>query len=309
MSFKVIGVGEVLWDLLPSGAQLGGAPANFAYHARQLGADARVISRVGNDASGREIIRRIQEMGVAADGLQVDASAPTGTVSVSLSPAGVPSYAVHENVAWDGITATPEAFSQVRRADAVCFGTLAQRHAVSRCAIQALAAAAAPGALRVYDINLRQRFYSREMIERSLRLANVLKLNDQELAVLSPMFSLMGGADQKIRQLASLFGLQLVALTRGEHGSALYRSPDWSELPGSRTEVIDTVGAGDAFTAAMVIGLLQRFPLAEIHRLATEVAGFVCSRPGATPALPAQLRAAFLTNGLARPQPVPSVAR
>jgi len=294
MSFKVIGLGEVLWDLLPSGPQLGGAPANFACHASQLGAEAHLISRVGQDKRGDEIVHRIHELGLSVSDLQVDAAAPTGTVCVSLSGSGVPEYAIHEEVAWDRIAASPEALTIACTADAVCFGTLAQRSAVSRAAIQRLVSASSANALRVFDINLRQRFYDQEIIEQSLKIANVLKLNDQELAVLSLMFELTGGVHDKIEQLASRFGLQLVALTRAEHGSLLYQSRSWSELRDGQADVVDTVGAGDAFTAALVMGLLLRFRLEDIHRNAAEVAAFVCSCHGATPALPPHLRTMFL---------------
>jgi fructokinase len=297
MNFKVIGLGEVLWDLMPDGKkQLGGAPANFACHARSLGANAYVVTRVGDDSLGHEVLRRFEEMEVAPDLVQVDASQPTGTVEVTLDTGGVPLFTIREDVAWDRLALTEEARNKVQAADAVCFGSLAQRNPIARGTIRKLLAAAPAHALRIFDINLRQQFYSREIIEHSLQLANVLKLNDVELAVLAEMFSLGKSPQQQIEQLARAFGLQLVVLTRGPHGSLLYQQGRWSEQLPQPVQVVDTVGAGDAFTAALVIGLLKEMDLNEVHALASEVARYVCMQAGATPSLPEYLRNKF-THG------------
>lgn len=295
MSFKVVGIGEVLWDLLPSGPQLGGAPLNFAYHARQMGAEVRVITRLGKDSRGREILRRFEEMNIDVATVQLDDQLPTGAATVSID-GDSPQFTINNNAAWDALCVSEEALDAALGAGAICFGTLAQRRESAASVIQRLVAATPGKSLRVFDVNLRQGFYSREVLEASLEIANVLKLNDHELAILSPMFELKGDVAQKIEQLARRFDLQLVALTRGEKGSLLYRLGAWSDLPGRRTEIVDTVGAGDAFTAALVMGLLQQFALEEIHRIAADVAGFVCSCPGATPVLPAHLCAAFFPN-------------
>ena len=333
-SLKIIAVGEILWDLLLTGPQLGGAPANFAYHAHALGAEAAIITRLGNDEYGREIIRRLRNMGLPEGAIQVDESAPTGTVKVELSGEGLTHYTVQQNVAWDYIAATPEALAYARAADAFCFGSLAQRGAASRQAIRQLVAATPPRALRVFDINLRQNFYSREVIEESLEHSNVLKMNDDELPTLAAMFNLESpcladtcGADtsargsapgpatkasapmspqsqtrNQIRRLAEIFNLQLVALTRGAHGSLLYQkrsSADdenterWSDCISRPVEVVDTVGAGDSFTAALVHGLLRGMDLDEINSIANEVARYVCSQPGGTPALPPEFADKF----------------
>jgi fructokinase len=286
MSFKLVGIGEVLWDLLPAGPQLGGAPANFAYHAHALGGKASVVTRVGNDDLGKEILERFEQMGIAPETIQVDEVAPTGTVTVALSEKGIPDYVIHENVAWDQIAATAPAFEAVRGADAVCFGSLAQRGAISRESIQRLLAATPARSLRVFDINLRQHYFSREVIDQSLRLANVLKLNDDELPVVAQLFGLTGPTRRQVETLAQTFNLQLVALTRGPAGSLLFQAGEWSDCPPVPAIVADTIGAGDAFTAAMVMGLLCRMPLADLHALADEVARYVCSRAGATPQLP-----------------------
>lgn len=292
--FHIIGIGEVLWDLLPSGRQLGGAPANFTCHVRGLGAEARLISRVGDDQLGREIIARLGAIGIWTDCITAGSRHPTGMVTVELE-AGQPRYVIHENVAWDFIEASPCAMAAVGAADAVCFGTLAQRNSVARKAIRALVAHVrdtSPGALRVYDVNLRQQFFSREIVDRSLALANVVKLNDAELPVLAEMFAMHGDTRAQISSLAGRHSLRLVVLTRGAHGSVLFdaQTGEWDEHSGIRVEVEDTIGAGDAFTAATVLGVLNGWPLARINSFANEVAAFVCSHRGATPELPGRFR-------------------
>lgn len=289
MSFRVVGIGEVLWDLLPAGAQLGGAPANFAYHAHALGATASLVTRVGNDDLGKTIVERFEQIEIADDTIQVDDVAPTGTVTVALSRDGIPRYLIHENVAWDHLAVTTPALTAVRAADAVCFGSLAQRGDISRDAIQRLVAAASATALRVLDINVRQNYFSRDVIERSLRLANVLKLNDDELPILAQLFGLTGSIRHQIETLTQAFSLQLVALTRGPAGSLLFQAGEWSDCPSVPTIVVDTIGAGDAFTAALVLGRLCHMPLDVINTLANEVARHVCSCAGATPRLPQHL--------------------
>lgn len=291
MKSKVLAVGEILWDLLPSGKQLGGAPANFAYHAHALGAESRVVSRVGDDPLGREILARLHALGLPTDGVGVDTVAPTGTVSVELAADGQPRFTIHEDVAWDRLAADEASLAFAAQADAVCFGSLAQRSEPSRSCIRKLVTAAPVAALRVFDINLRQHFYSREIVEESLRLANALKLNDTELPVLAAMFGLGGSVREQLATLAERFGLRAVALTRGAHGSLLLAGGAWSEHAGLTVKVVDSVGAGDAFTAAMALGLLAGRPLDEINRHANEVAAYVCSQPGATPVLPASFKA------------------
>jgi fructokinase len=225
--------------------------------------------------------------------IAVDAHAPTGTVSVDVGADGQPHYTIHENVAWDAITASASARAVAMTADAICFGSLAQRAPVSRAAIRELIATPPLDALRVFDINLRQSFYSREIIEDSLTLANVLKLNDAELPVLAGMFGLTGDALEQMAELARRFELRAIALTRGGAGSVLFHDHDCSQHSGIVADVSDTIGAGDAFTAAFVLGLLHRWPLAQIDCRANEVAAFVCSQRGATPPLPNELRAHF----------------
>jgi fructokinase len=286
MKFKIIGIGEVLWDLLPGGAQLGGAPANFAFHSHALGAQASVITRVGNDDLGHAILRKLDEQGIADGTMQLDDNAPTGTVTVSLSEHGVPTYTIHEHVAWDRLTVAPRAVQVVREADAICFGSLAQRSETSRISIQTLLAAGRGVSLRVFDINLRQHYYSREIIEQSLLLANVLKLNDGELKIVGEMLGLKGSIRHQVESLAQKYALELVALTCGADGSLLFLGGQWSDCPSVPTEIADTIGAGDAFTAAMVLGFLHKMGLDDINAFANEVARYVCTCAGATPSLP-----------------------
>jgi len=288
-----IGLGEVLWDLLPAGKQLGGAPANFAYHAHALGAEALVVSRVGNDALGQEILERLRALGLPTNCVAVDAAAATGTVSVELSADGQPRFTIHEDVAWDRIIAEETALAQARSAAALCFGSLAQRSELSRQSIRKLVAATPAHALRIFDINLRQQFYSLEIVKTSLRLASVLKINDAELPVLARLLDLPDDTRSQISELARRFELRLVALTRGSSGSLLFSEGRWSEHAGLRMAVKDTIGAGDAFTAAMALGVLAGWPLDLVNERANEVAAFVCSQAGATPMLSVELKRTF----------------
>jgi len=285
----VVGIGEVLWDMLPGGKQLGGASANFAYHAQMLGAEAWLVSRVGNDPLGREMLERLHAMQMPSDCVTVDSFAPTGTVSIALSPDGQPKFTIREHVAWDQISATDFTRGIVAQADAVCFGSLAQRNETSRAAIRSLMVSTRPDALRIFDVNIRQDYFSREIIETSLRLANIVKINDEELPVLTDFFDLRGSPAEKIAELSRRFELQMVALTCGARGSLFYSRGCYSESKGLPVNVVDTVGAGDSFTAVLTMGVLAGWDLDQINRRANEVAAYVVSQPGATPKLPAHL--------------------
>lgn len=294
MQPRIVAIGEVLWDLLPSGAILGGAPANFAFHARALGAEVSLISRVGDDDLGREIQRRCKAAGLARETMQVDPVTPTGTVSVELSADGQPHYTIHEHVAWDALAADEAARAAVTKADAVCFGSLAQRSSVSRESIGVLLEATGPAALRIFDINLRQSFHSRAILEKSLQHANVLKLNDAELPVIAEMFGLKGDDRAQLAALVERWKLRAVALTRGARGALLLAPDGFSEHPGKALpSVRDTIGAGDAFTAVLALGLLAQWPLGVINDRANAVAAYVCSRSGATPELPPSFSSFF----------------
>ncbi len=290
---QVACLGEVLWDLLPGGPQLGGAPANVACHLQALGAQASLVSRVGTDALGDEAWRQLQDRGLDLTGVTRYPHRPTGTVEVDVGADGQPRFTIVEDVAWDAIAATPEALERVRGAEAICFGSLAQRSPDARRTIQHLLEASAPDALRVFDINLREPFHTEEVIQRSLELANVLKLNETELPVLAAQFRLAGSAEEQLETLARRFGLGVVALTLGPAGSRLLRRGEWSVEPGRPVRVKDAVGAGDAFTAALIMGLLLEWPTRDLLAAATDLAAFVCTQSGATPPLLEPLRSLF----------------
>ncbi|MGE3311281.1 MAG: carbohydrate kinase [Limisphaerales bacterium] len=290
---RLVGLGEVLWDLLPGGRKLGGAPANFAYHAAALGADSHVVSRVGRDAAGHDLLQRLVELGLPTDGIETDPTAPTGTVGVEMGADGHPVYTIHENVAWDRLSGETVGRRAVASADAVCVGTLAQRGDVSRRTIRGLLSSTKPGALRVFDVNLRQHFHSKEVIEETLGITNILKVNESELPRIADLFDINGDDRVRIHQLALRFDLRAVAFTRGERGSLIYSEGRWSELPGKPIRIVDTVGAGDSFTAAMTLGLLAGWDLDEVHVMAASVATHVCSQPGATPPMPSEFRRRF----------------
>jgi len=297
MSFTVVGLGEVLWDLLPAGPQLGGAPTNFTYQAGALGARAMIVTRVGNDDLGREVIERFIKMNLPLETVQVDPVRLTGTVTVTLNEKGVPQYGFAADTAWEQLALTDSALTAVSSANAICFGTLGQRSPVARKSIQQLVAAASADALRIFDINLRLNFYSREVIEQSMRLSNVLKLNDEELEVLTEMFSLQGNVRRRIEWFVRTFGFKTVVLTSGSLGSLIHQEGRWSEMPPQPVRVVDTVGAGDAFAAALTMGLLSGMDLGEVHAIAAEIARYVCSHPGAMPPMPEAIRRKFAWSG------------
>lgn len=286
----VVGLGEVLWDMLPGGKQFGGAPANFAYHAAALGAEAYVVSCVGEDNLGCEILGRLDALGLNRDFVAVDAEHPTGTVSVEVDAEGKPDYVIHQDVAWDFVPALPGLRELAERTDAVCFGSLAQRRGVSRTTIRSFLAATPPNCLRIFDINLRQNYFDAETIAQSLELANVLKLNDEELPVVGRLLSVDGDDDAMLDTLRQRYDLKLIALTQGQQGSVLVGPDGRATHGGLSVEVADTVGAGDAFTAVIAIGLLKGLPLATINDHANQVAGYVCGKSGATPDMPERLK-------------------
>lgn len=289
MGFTVIGFGEVLWDVFRRGKRLGGAPANFCYHAHRLGLASFVVSRVGDDGPGRDIITELGKRGLATDYIQADPRRPTGRVVVDVDGSGSPRFTIEEDSAWDHVAFSGFTRALCRRADAICFGTLAQRGGKTRASLMKALHAAKPGCLRVYDINIRQHFYSREVIEASLRLSDVLKLNEDELALLKELFRLPGGERQSLRSLMRTFDLRLIALTKGGRGSVLCTAGGPLSFEGRKVAVADTVGAGDAFTAALVYGLLNGKNVESVGAGCTILASHVCTRKGGMPPAGARL--------------------
>lgn len=276
----IVGIGELLWDMLPSGKAIGGAPANFAYHAGRLGDEGWVVSAVGDDALGHEILDVLDEKRLHSLVSMVDK--PTGTVQVSLDDAGVPTYTIVKDVAWDHIPFTPKMQDLASRADAVCFGSLVQRNG-SRASVLKFLEAVPASALKVFDINLRQHFYTPEILRKSLEIADVLKINDEEIVILSEMFGLGSDPREACRKLIGQYSLRFVLLTKGAQGSEVI-SPDEVIPQGvGKVDVVDTVGAGDAFTAAFTVAYLRGDSLADAQKLAGEVTAYVCSHKGAMP--------------------------
>ena len=284
---KVIGIGEILWDLLPEGRQLGGAPTNFAFHAHQLGLQSSIISSVGNDDLGDEILKVIDNTEIISFIDKVER--PTGTVSVQLDKNGVPEYIIHEDVAWDYISPSENALDFAKQSHAVCFGTLAQRAETSYYSIHEILKSVPVQALKVFDINMRQQFYSEEIIHKSLEKANILKINEDEILVFADMFNISGDEFEIMHQIIQQYDLKLLALTKGDQGSWLVSGHEDSYLDTPNVSVADTVGAGDSFTAALIAGLLKGKPLKDVHKTAVDISAYVCTQKGATPILPEYL--------------------
>lgn len=278
---KVVGIGEILWDMLPQGKQLGGAPANFAYHVCRLGGNGWAVSAISDDPIGNEINEILSTKNLHTALAEV--SAPTGTVQVTLDAAGVPSYDITENVAWDMIPFTPALEEMAKETEAVCFGTLAQRSEISRNTIMKFISCMPADSLKVYDINLRQNYYSEEIIRKSLEVSDILKINDEELETVSALLGLEGTLTERCRTLVDMFNLRLVILTKGAEGSDVVTSDAVHTIVPEKITVVDTVGAGDAFTAAFIISYLRGDSVENAHKKAGEVSSYVCTKSGAMP--------------------------
>jgi fructokinase len=288
MKKKVVGLGEVLWDLLPEKTCLGGAPANFAYITTLMGDQGIVASRVGEDSRGLEALRRMQELRLNIDHVQTDRQHPTGTVRVELDDKGVARFEIAHPVAWDFLEWTLDWQRLAETADAVCFGSLAQRSEASRATIRNFLQATSPGAVKVFDVNLRQSYYSQDVLSESMRLADIVKLNDEELPTIMKLFQLPHQDElSSARRLIGAYDLKLVCITRGGRGSLLVCDKsgdgDASEHPGFRVRVADTVGSGDAFTAGLVHEYLRVASLDKMNEVANRVGAWVASEVGAMP--------------------------
>ncbi len=285
----IVGMGEALWDVLPDGKKIGGAPANFAYHVSQFGLDSCAVSAIGDDALGEELLENFDRKGV--NHLIEKVPYPTGTVQVEIDQAGIPQYEIKENVAWDNIPYTARLDFLASRTRAVCFGSLAQRNIVSRNTINRfIDAMPEKGALKVFDVNLRQGFYNKEILCNSMQKCNILKINDEELVVVSRMFGYPGiDLQDKCWILLGKYNLQMLILTCGINGSYVFTPGNVSFQPTPKVDVADTVGAGDSFTATFIACTLKGMPVAEAHRRAVEVSAYVCTQAGAMPTLPADL--------------------
>ena len=288
----VVGMGEALWDILPEGKKIGGAPANFAYHVSQFGLPSCVVSAVGNDSLGKEIVDNLTSKGLNHHINEVPY--PTGTVQVEIDQAGIPQYDIKENVAWDNIPYTASLRELAQNTRAFCFGSLAQRNVVSRETIQSYldAMPQTDDTLVVFDVNLRQGFYSKEILCTSMQRCNILKINDEELVTVSRMFGYPGiDLQDKCWILLGKYNLRMLILTCGINGSYVFTPGRVSFQPTPSVEVADTVGAGDSFTAAFIASLLRGQSVAEAHKVAVETSAFVCTKNGAMPILPPEITA------------------
>lgn len=292
MNEIVVGMGEALWDVLPEGKKIGGAPANFAYHVSQFGLPSCVVSAIGDDALGKEIIENFTSKGL--DQLIAEVPYPTGTVQVEIDQTGIPLYDIKENVAWDNIPYTEHLDALAKRTKAVCFGSLAQRNVVSRETINHFLDTMPKDddSLIVFDVNLRQGFYNKEILCKSMQNCNILKINDEELITVSRMFGYPGiDLQDKCWILLGKYNLKMLILTCGINGSYVFTPGNVSFQPTPKVEVADTVGAGDSFTAAVIASILKGKSVTEAHTIAVKTSAFVCTQKGAMPILPPEYTA------------------
>lgn len=286
----IVGLGEALWDVLPEGKKLGGAPANFAYHTRQFGLNSMAVSAIGEDKLGDETLAALDEKGLEYNIARVPY--PTGTVQVTLDDNGIPTYNIRENVAWDNIPFTPELKEIARNCRAVCWGSLAQRNVVSRETIHRFLETMpdGDGRLKIFDVNLRQNFYNEEILCDSLRQCNVLKINDEELVIIGRMFGYPGlDMRNKCWLILGKYNLDMLVLTCGTNGSYVFTPGRVSFQETPRVDVVDTVGAGDSFTGAFCSGILKGMSVPEAHKMAVDVSAYVCTQSGAMPVLPGSI--------------------
>lgn len=306
----MVGLGEVLWDLLPSGKVLGGAPANFAYMANVLGDNGVVASRVGDDQFGHEARAMMKKLGLSTSYLQQDDQRETGVASVAIDSSGEPAFSIKDSVAWDFLELTTDWEELSARADVVCFGSLAQRSSTSARTIECFLEHTRPRALRICDVNLRPPYYNSEVVSTCLRYANIIKLTDQELQRLSSLIGWdISDRETLARRMLEVFDLRLICVTRGAHGSLLIDREGIVEHEGFRVNVVDVVGAGDAFTACMAHGYIRGKSLNEISVSANHFASWVTTQPGATPEIDGKKLRAIREGGFLQPTRQASVRR
>ncbi len=285
----VVGLGEALWDVLPEGKKLGGAPSNFAFHAGQFGLDAIAVSALGEDRLAEETVQQLEEKHL--DYCMPRVPYPTGTVQVLLDEDGVPTYDIRENVAWDNIPYTLDVMHVAQNTRAVCWGSLAQRNVVSRNTIYRFLDDTPSGCMKIFDINLRQNFYTKEVISESLKRCNVLKINDEELVTIGRLFGYPGlDIENKCWLILGKYDLDMLVLTCGVNGSYVFARGEMSYQPTPHVEVADTVGAGDSFTGTFCAAILAGHSVADAHKAAVEVSAYVCTQNGAMPPLPEALK-------------------
>ncbi len=288
MKNVIVGLGEALWDCLPDGKKLGGAPANFAYHTGQFGLNTLAVSALGEDPLGTETLEELKSKGI--NHLMPLVDYPTGSVQVELDNAGVPTYDIKEGVAWDNIPFTTELEEVAKNCSCVCFGSLAQRSSVSRQTIQKFIEATPESCLKIFDINLRQNFYTKDIICNSLKQANILKINDEELVMIGRLFGYPGlDMENKCWLLLGKYNLDMLVLTCGVNGSYVFAPNLLSFRETPKVEVADTVGAGDSFTGTFAAAILNGIAIPEAHQLAVEASAFVCTQHGAMPKFPKDL--------------------
>jgi fructokinase len=287
--FVVVGLGEILWDLLPQGKILGGAPANVAFHANQLGAYGIPVSVVGKDEYGTQLLNELNKKEIDTNYIQIDELHRTGVVEVTFRE-GEPNYNITENVAWDNLKITKELLEIIKRADALYFGTLASRSENNRAVINTLVNDVKSSCIRYYDLNIRQNYYSGELIENLIRSTDILKLNEVELNLIKIMYNLGGNYSEIATNIIKMFELKMIVLTMGANGSMIIDQNGFSHVTPRLMNVIDTVGAGDSFSAAIIIGLLNNMDIGSINEYASKISSYVCSVIGGTPILPEELR-------------------
>jgi fructokinase len=287
--FAIVGLGEILWDVFPEGRKMGGAPANFAFYAKSLGENGIIVSRVGKDRDGDEILSRLRSAGLDTQYISRDKTHPTGTVTVSSDPRGLPGFTIYEEMAWDYLEINGGLEALAAGADAVCYGSLGQRSPVSRKTILRFLEGTRRDCLRIFDLNLRPPHFTSESIVNLLKRSRILKLNEEEIQSASRLLGISGSESEVAAALLSAYPLELIILTRGERGSLIFSHNETVESPAARVEVADTVGAGDAFTAVVAVGLLRKRSLQHINTVANQVAAFVCAQRGAWAKVPDSL--------------------